>query len=143
MGQEDRSADDQRSGARGEHRGGADVLRPPNVFVLLQRHRIAEMFDRGVEQLRDEDERNREDDPAPLLGGQPDRETGNDGDERTGAKYPAVPLDDRKVAEARQGAAEAADAARKGKWRPACGQARTSSTPALFTRSALSTVSTM
>jgi len=69
------------------------------------------MFDSRVEQLRDEDERNREDDPAPLLGGQPDPETGYDGEERTGAKYPAVPLDDRKVAEARQGAAEAADAA--------------------------------
>ena len=72
---------------------------------MHERHRIAEMFDRRIEQLRDEDECNREDDPAPFLSGQPDGKTGSDSKERTGAKNPAVPLDDRKVAEARQGAA--------------------------------------
>lgn len=100
MGREDRSADHQRRGACREHRGGADVLRSANILVLHKRHRIAEMFDRRVEQLRDEDECNREDDPAPFLSGQPDGKTGSDSKERTGAKNPAVPLDDRKVAEA-------------------------------------------
>jgi len=66
---EDRSADHQSGGACGEHRRGGDILRPANIFVVHERHRIAEMFDRRVEQLRDEDECNREDDPAPFLSG--------------------------------------------------------------------------